>query len=122
MDRPKEGVPCITVKKKTGCGNMYITSSTLPDYPEVFIRHGKTGGCQECWCQAMGRVISFTLRFRDATLEERRERVIHALKDIRCPNPMHDGNIQHLSCPDAIARAMEDQVWDKVEDKPDEES
>jgi ribonucleoside-diphosphate reductase alpha chain len=110
MPRPKDGVACITVKKKTGCGSMYVTSSINPDYPELFLRHGKTGGCTECWCQAMGRVISFALRFEGMTLGERREKIVKALREIRCPSPMFDGPIQHLSCPDAIAVALTDLI------------
>jgi len=106
MNRPDQ-VKGVTVVKKTGCGKMYVTDNTNSEFPEIFIRHGKAGTCTECWCQALGRVISFALRFGDISLEERKQRIIHALKGIQCPNPMWCDNKQVLSCPDGIAQALE---------------
>ena len=106
IERPVQ-VPGVTEVKKVGCGKVYITDSIMPEFPEVFIRLGKPGTCTDCWCQALGRVISFALRFQEETAEERRQKIVRAIKGIQCPNPMFQDGVQNLSCPDAIAKVLE---------------
>jgi ribonucleoside-diphosphate reductase alpha chain len=90
-----------TPRKKTGCGWLYITDCTTAEYKEVFLRLGKTGGCPAAFLQALAKIISLGLRRK---LEK--EDVVRMLAGISCPNPMWDGPVQILSCPDAVAKAL----------------
>lgn len=37
-----------------------------------------------------------------------KEDIVKAFRDIQCPNPMWDGSKHNLSCPDAIAKVLEE--------------
>lgn len=102
MDRPDRPIHGTTPRTKTGCGYLYLINNTKDDYKEVFFKLGKPGGCPQCFLQALGMVASLALRGQ-VTKEE----LIKAWKDIQCPNPMWDGTIHNLSCPDAIAKMLE---------------
>ena len=91
-----------TPRKKTGCGYLYLTDHADSDYPEVLLKLGKTGGCAAAFLQALAKVISLGLRRK---LEK--EDVIRMLRGIGCPQPIWDGPVQVLSCPDAIAQMLE---------------
>ena len=91
-----------TICAKVGCGHLYVTVSTQDDWPEVFLKLGKPGGCPSAFLQALARVCSFAMRAGVP-----KERIIHACKDISCPSPMWDGGEHNLSCPDAIARVLD---------------
>lgn len=110
MERPPM-VRGYTLCKKTGCGKLYVTDNTEGEFKEVFLRLGKPGGCAAAFLQALARVSSFALRAGVP-----KERIVQACKGIGCPSPMWDGSVQHLSCPDAIAKALE---YEDI--KPDEE-
>ena len=101
MNRPtqQEGP---TVRKKTGCGYLYLTDNTGAEYPEFFLRLGKTGGCPAAFLQAIAKIASLGLRRK---LEK--EDIVRMLADIGCPNPMWDGPVQVMSCPDAVAKMLE---------------
>jgi hypothetical protein len=90
-----------TPRIKTGCGYLYLTDCSNTEYPEIFLRLGKTGGCPAAFLQALAKVISLGLRRK---LEK--EDVVRMLSEIGCPNPMWDGPVQVLSCPDAIAHML----------------
>jgi ribonucleoside-diphosphate reductase alpha chain len=101
QDRPQQQSG-ETPRKKTGCGYLYLIDCTNTKYPEVFLKLGKTGGCAAAFLQALAKVISLGLRRR---LEK--EDVIHMLEGIGCPLPTWDGSVQILSCPDAVAKMLE---------------
>lgn len=92
-----------TTRKKTGCGYIYLTDCTDAEYKEVFIKLGKTGGCPAAFLQALAKIISLGLRRK---LEN--EDIVRMLLDIRCPQPMWSGGEQVLSCPDAVAKMLDD--------------
>jgi ribonucleoside-diphosphate reductase alpha chain len=84
-----------------GCGKLYVTVNLHDEYSEVFVRLGKSGGCSESWCSAVGRLITFALNGGTPM-----ERIVHALRGMQCPSPQWHSGIQVLSCPDAIAIAL----------------
>jgi ribonucleoside-diphosphate reductase alpha chain len=91
-----------TPRKKTGCGYLYLTDCIDTDYPEFFLRLGKTGGCPAAMLSALAKVSSLALR-----AGVKKEDLIRIWKGIHCPNPMWDGPVQVLSCPDAVAQMLE---------------
>jgi ribonucleoside-diphosphate reductase alpha chain len=102
MERPLKNpgeTTCIT----TACGKIYITDCTREAFKEIFVNGpGKGGGCPTAFLHAIARIVSFAVRAGVPT-----ERIIQACKGIRCPSPHWDGPNQILSCPDAIAQALE---------------
>jgi ribonucleoside-diphosphate reductase alpha chain len=92
-----------TSRIKTGCGYLYLIDCSNTEYPEIFLRLGKTGGCAAAFLQALAKVISLGLRRK---LEK--EDIVRMLAEIGCPNPMWDGPVQVMSCPDAIAHILKE--------------
>lgn len=101
-----------TIRKKTGCGYLYLIDRTDSEYPEFFLKLGKTGGCPAAFLQALAKISSLGLRRK---LEK--EDVIRMLKEIGCPQPMWNGSVQILSCPDAIAKMLEDSTALPIKEK-----
>ncbi len=94
----------ITEKVSLGCNRtLYITiNEDEKGLCEVFLQMGKSGGCTASQSEAIGRLISLSLR---SGIEPRA--IIKQLKGIRCPFPVwHNGNVA-FSCSDAIGRALE---------------
>jgi len=97
----------ITVKARTGCGTLFInTCKDDHGLCEVFANLGKAGGCP-AQSEATCRVVSAALRCGvDPTV------LIEQLKSIRCLSTItrrkENKDIKVLSCPDAIARAIEE--------------
>lgn len=89
---------------KTGCGNLYVTvnedESGKPF--EVFTNIGKAGGCASSQAEAIGRLISLSLR---SGVEP--DEIIKQLKGISCHQPSWADEGRILSCSDAIAKALE---------------
>lgn len=102
--RPRpEVVTGTTEKISSGLGDMYITVDEDDlGINEVFIRIGKSGGEAAAMNDALARIISVALRSGvDPKV------IIKHLKGIRGSNPIwHNGELV-LSCPDAVAKAME---------------
>jgi len=95
-----------TEKVKIGCGNLYITvNSDENGICEVFTNLGRAGGCPS-QSEATSRLISLALR---SGIDVRS--IVEQLKGIRCHSTLrqmaNNKDIKVLSCPDAIARAIE---------------
>lgn len=100
--RPKK-VTGSTLLMHTGCGKMYVTVNEDSEGAfEVFTQLGKSGGCTATQSEAISRLISLALRSR---VEQKK--IIEQLKGIRCPSPTLTEGGAILSCPDAIAKALE---------------
>jgi ribonucleoside-diphosphate reductase alpha chain len=96
----------VTRKISTGCGNLYVTmNEDETGLFEVFARLGKAGGCADAQLEAIGRLISLSLRSGLKT-----ESIIKQLKAIRCPSPLLARGGPMLSCPDAVAKALEEHI------------
>jgi ribonucleoside-diphosphate reductase alpha chain len=100
-----------TKKMHTGCGNLYVTiNEDEKGKPfEVFTQIGKAGGCAASQCEAIGRLVSLTLRSGIPTKE-----LIMQLKSITCHKPAGFGDSRVASCSDAVAKALEWYVMYKV--------
>ncbi len=102
--RPRPEVVVGTTEKiASGLGDMYITiDEDEVGINEVFIRIGKSGGEAAAMNDALARIISVALRSGvDPKV------IVKHLKGIRGSNPIwHNGELI-LSCPDAVAKAME---------------
>jgi ribonucleoside-diphosphate reductase alpha chain len=111
-----------TYKYRTGCGSLYVTVNknikTGKIY-EVFTALSKGGGC-ESQSQATCRVISASMRKGVSP-----EILVDQLKSIRCTSTLvakkDNKDIKVLSCPDAIAKAIEQFLGDVVIDNKAEE-
>ncbi|ADL08847.1 vitamin B12-dependent ribonucleotide reductase [Thermosediminibacter oceani] len=95
-----------TEKVKIGCGNLYITvNSDEYGICEVFTNLGRAGGCPS-QSEATSRLISLALRSGIDV-----KSIVEQLKGIRCHSTLrqmaNNKDIKVLSCPDAIARAIE---------------
>lgn len=97
-----------TIRKITGCGKLYITINFDSDGKlfEIFVNLSRGGGCPS-QCEATARLASLLARYSTDPQE-----LIENLKGIRClatvTRRKGDSAIDVLSCPDAIARAIEE--------------
>ncbi len=102
--RPRpEVVTGSTTRMETGCGNLYVTTNETIEGPfELFASIGKTGGCAASQTEAIGRLVSLSLRSGvDA------HAVARQLRGVRCPYPSWNRGNKVLSCADAIGQALE---------------
>jgi ribonucleoside-diphosphate reductase alpha chain len=92
-----------TEKIPSGLGDMYITINEDEDgINEIFIRIGKSGGEAAAMNDALARIISVSLRSGvDPKV------IVKHLKGIRGANPVWQNGELILSCPDAIAKAID---------------
>jgi len=97
-DRPEE-LEGITVKIKTGYGNLYITVNTLDGKPfEVFAQIGKSGYSTMADTEAICRLISLALRSGIPVTN-----IVEQLKGIGGSSPVFGNGGLISSIPDAIA-------------------
>jgi len=120
--RPIETVGS-TYRIRTGCGNLFVTiNSDHEGVCEVFATMGKSGGCAAAQSDGIARLISLALRAGVDT-----KAIIGQIRGLRCPAPSWGEHGAVLSCPDAIAQALEghlrkvtmnaDNLDDSVEEK-----
>ena len=90
---------------ETGCGNLYV----VVDHFEYKVRRvaaqlGKQGSCTRCQNDALAKSITIGLQF-GVPIQE----YINELKGYQCekPKPFPKNN-RVMSCPDGIAKALEE--------------
>ena len=92
-----------TRKMTTGCGSLYVTiNEDAEGIFEVFAAMGKGGGCAASQTEAIGRLISLSLR---SGIDK--DQIVKQLKGVRCPNQAWGKGGRIYSCSDAIAKAIE---------------
>ena len=103
LPRPRPQVTMgYTEKVKIGCGNLYITVNYDENgICEVFTNTGRAGGCPS-QSEATARLVSVAIRTGVDPME-----IIQQLKGIRCPSCLRQSSVPVMSCPDAIAKAIE---------------
>ncbi|MBI2857495.1 MAG: vitamin B12-dependent ribonucleotide reductase, partial [Chloroflexi bacterium] len=96
----------VTEKVTTGCGSMYVTVNfDEQGICEVFLALGKAGGCASAQLEAIGRLISISLRAGVDIAS-----IFEQLRGIRCPSIAWEEGKAVLSCADAIASVLEKHI------------
>jgi ribonucleoside-diphosphate reductase alpha chain len=93
------------MQQNVGCGPLYVTvnEDEFGRPFEVFFKLAKSGSCQQSYLEALGIVVSLSLRYGAEP-----QKIIEKLSGIRCPNPkMRVGpDPAALSCADGISQAI----------------
>lgn len=99
-----------TYQMPTGCGPQYVTLNETEEgqLVELFLTHGKAGGCAACQGEAIGRMTTIALKSGVPVRE-----CVKQLGGISCHSAMTSGEDKTSSCADAVAKAL--QYW--MEDK-----
>ncbi len=93
----------ITTQVKTEQGSLYVTINEDEEgIVEVFLTIGKSGGYSSGYCEAIGRLISVSVR-AGLSLDV----IIGQLKGIRTSSPTLNKGMFVYSVPDAIAKVLE---------------
>jgi ribonucleoside-diphosphate reductase alpha chain len=98
-----------TYRAETPIGTAFITVNETEDREpfEVFVQVGKGGSDTMAVAEALGRLISLTLRMPSPMSPQRRlEEVISQLSRIGGAQPLGFGKGKVLSLPDALARTL----------------
>jgi ribonucleoside-diphosphate reductase alpha chain len=98
-----------TYRSETPIGTAFITVNETeePEPFEVFVQVGKGGSDTMAVAEALGRLISLTLRLPSPMSPQRRlEEVISQLSRIGGAQPLGFGKGKVLSLPDALARTL----------------
>lgn len=102
-DSHDKKVTSSTHRVKIGCGYIYVTVAEYPkEKYDISSLIGKGGGCSTAQAEAISGLVNLALKIGNI------EDVVEELKGIKCPNPIIEGNNMVLSCPDAIAKLLED--------------
>jgi ribonucleoside-diphosphate reductase alpha chain len=103
-------MPSQTPSRQVGCGKIYVTICPEENNPQilkkVIINLGKSGGCAAAMTQAMAQCITLAIKYGCPIQEIGEE-----LKNITC----HQQTEKSLSCPDAVAKIMENYI-DEITD------
>jgi ribonucleoside-diphosphate reductase alpha chain len=102
-----------TYRSETPIGTAFITVNETPDGDpfEVFVQVGKGGSDTMAVAEALGRLISLTLRLPSPLSAQRRlEEVISQLARIGGGQPTGFGPAKILSLPDALSRTLAEHV------------
>jgi ribonucleoside-diphosphate reductase alpha chain len=101
-DRP-ETLEGFTTKILTGMGNLYVTITEFDGEPfEVFATIGKSGRSTTAKTEAIGRLVSLSLRSGVKV-----DKIVEQLKGIGGEHPVFQKDGLVLSIPDAISRVLE---------------
>ncbi|RPH78833.1 MAG: vitamin B12-dependent ribonucleotide reductase [Candidatus Rokuibacteriota bacterium] len=98
-----------TYRAETPIGTAFITVNETDDHEpfEVFVQVGKGGSDTMAVAEALGRLISLTLRLPSPMSPQRRlEEVVSQLSRIGGAQPLGFGKGKVLSLPDALARTL----------------
>jgi ribonucleoside-diphosphate reductase alpha chain len=112
-----------THRVTTPLGQTYVTiNENGQDHPfEVFIQTAKAGSDTAAVSEAIGRLISYTLRLSSVIPPKSRlEEVIKQLSGIGGGRPLGFGSNRVLSLPDGVAQALSEYL--STRDLPDEKS
>ena len=103
-----------TTCMETGCGPLYVTINEDSNgrMIELFTTMGKAGGCAAAQVEAIGRLVSVSMRSGADPAD-----LMKQLSGISCHSPAGFGDNKILSCGDAIARVMRDYIARKNEQK-----
>ena len=114
--RPRPGrLMGLTYRRATPLGTAYITiNQTEEKEPfEVFMNVGKAGSDVAAVSEALGRLISYTLRMPSyLTPTERLQQIIYQLAGIGGGRPLGFGAQRVRSLPDAIAQVLDEYLRD----------
>jgi ribonucleoside-diphosphate reductase alpha chain len=102
-----------TYRTETPIGTAFITVNQTSEHEpfEVFVQVGKAGSDTMAVAEALGRLISLTLRMPSPLSAQRRlEEVISQLSRIGGGQPTGFGPARILSLPDAIARTLAEHI------------
>jgi len=96
----------ITTRMKTGCGYLDVTvKHDSRGLCEVFAVLEKAGGCATAQLEALSRLVSMLLR---AGIKP--ETIIKQLRGVKCHSIVWEEGRPILSCADAIAIVLEQQI------------
>ena len=91
-----------TYEIKTSCGNLFITCNTYEDHLfEVFVKLGKAGGCASAFTEAIGKLVSNSLRSGIDPNE-----MIKSLTGIKCNHSEKEG----FSCVSSIGEVIQEHL------------
>ena len=109
FDRPR-AMEGRTLKLRLPQGGIYVTANLVAGKPkEVFVTLGKSGGDEKADAEALGRLISLYLQNGGDVAN-----VISTLKGIKGKYVSWDEGVQLQSIPDAVAKALEMLVANRV--------
>ncbi|MFQ5561427.1 MAG: adenosylcobalamin-dependent ribonucleoside-diphosphate reductase, partial [Nitrospinota bacterium] len=104
VPRPRPVVTRGTTQRiSSGCGSLYVTINECDKGKpfEIFTQMGKAGGCAASQSEAIGRLVSLSLR---SGIEP--DEIVKQLTGISCHMMTWDNGKKILSCSDAISKTI----------------